>query len=112
MLNAVWACLPWNYIIDCRTDSENQEQSRMEAKAYFPKLTVRWWTLGSKDKEITCEFKEAKDVVFSKRSSGIVFCEGIIIRSYEDLVELASQKQHEDKEVLTITIVVAALEGG
>ena len=84
----------------------------MEANADFPKLKVKWWTLGTQDKEITCDFEQAKDTVFGKKSAGIAFCEGMLIRSYEDLVEVASQKQHKDKKVLNITLVVAALEGG
>jgi hypothetical protein len=78
----------------------------------LPKLKVKWWALGSESEETTCDFEQARDFVFGSKSSGIIFAEGRLIRSYEELVQLAVHDQHKDKEMLNVTVVVAALEGG
>jgi len=78
----------------------------------LPKLKVKWWSLGSEDEETTCDFEQAKDVVFGYRPSVLAFVEGEMINSYEELVQVATQDQHKDKETLNVALIVMEIGGG
>jgi len=81
----------------------------------LPKLKVKWWSLESEGEETTCDFEQAKDTVFGSRSSrmwAIALAEGQVINSYEELVQLAAQDQHKDKEALNVVLIVSIIGGG
>ena len=78
----------------------------------LPKLKVKWWSLGSQEEETTCDFEQAKDIVFGNRMWAVALAEGQVINSYEELVQLAAQDQHKDKEVLNVMLIVPAIGGG
>jgi len=81
----------------------------------LPKLKVRWWSLVSEEEETTCDFEQAKDIVFGSRSSrmwAFALAEGEMINSYEELIQLAAQDQHKNKEVLNVTLIVPVIGGG
>jgi hypothetical protein len=78
----------------------------------LPKLKVKWWSLGSQDEETTCDFEEAKDVIFGNSNWVLAFAEGEMISSYEELVKLAAQDRYKDKEVLNVTLIIPAIGGG
>ena len=77
----------------------------------LPKINVKWWTLGSPDEETTCSLKQAKEVIFGNRPAVLVFVEGEMINSYEELVQ-AAQERYKGKEVLNVALVVADISGG
>jgi len=78
----------------------------------LPKLKVRWWSLGCAEEETTCDFEQAKDVVFGKSPATLIFVEGEMVNSYEELTRVAAQHQHKDKEMLNVTLLVAEIGGG
>jgi len=77
----------------------------------FPKLKVKWWSLEGQQEE-TCAFEQAKDIIFGNRAWSIALAEGEMIKSYEELVQLAALDQHKDKEVLNVTLIVPVIGGG
>jgi len=78
----------------------------------LPKLKVKWWSLGCAEEETTCDLEQARDIVFGKNTATLVFAEGEMINSYEELVQVAAQEQHKDKETLNVSLLVAAIGGG
>ena len=79
----------------------------------LPRLKVRWWSFGCPEEETTCDLEQAKDIIFGSNSPvTLVFAEGEMIDSYEELAQLAAQDQHKDKETLNIALLVAAIGGG
>jgi len=77
----------------------------------LPKLKVKWWSLDGEE-EGTFDFEQAKDVIFGNRGWAIAFAEGEMVRSYEELLRLAAQDKHKNKEVLNITLLVPVVGGG
>ena len=67
----------------------------------FPKLKVTHWVDGRPSQEIL-EFEQAPYFLF--HYDMIVAVEGEVIHSYEDLVQLASQVRHKDKEFLEVEL--------
>lgn len=51
----------------------------------LPELRVKWWSLGSPDVETTCNLEQAKEIVFGNRPAVLVFLEGEMVNSYEEL---------------------------
>ena len=78
----------------------------------LPKLKVKWWSLGNPEEETTCDFEQAKDIVFGNRMWTLALAEGEMISSYEELVKLAAQDKHKDKEVINVTLLVPVIGGG
>jgi len=78
----------------------------------LPKLKVKWWSLGCAEEETTCDFEQARDIVFGKSPATLVFAEGEMVNSYEELAQVAAQDQHKDKEMLNVTLLVAEIGGG
>lgn len=78
----------------------------------LPKLRVKWWSLGSPDVETTCNLEQAKEIVFGNRPAVLVFLEGEMVNSYEELVQLATQERNKGKEVLNVALVVMEIGGG
>ena len=81
----------------------------------LPKLKVTWWSLDSQGKEINCDFEQAKDIVFGSPGSrlwAVALAEGQAINSYEELVQLAAQDEHKDKEMLNVVLIVSVIGGG
>lgn len=67
----------------------------------FPKLKVTHWVDGRPSEEIL-DFEQAPYFLF--HYDMIVAVEGEVIHTYEDLVKLASQARHRDKEVLEVKL--------
>ena len=79
----------------------------------LPRLKVKWWSLGCTEEETTCDLEQSKDIIFGSNSPvTLVFAEGEMIDSYEELAQLAAQDQHKDKEMLNVTLLVAEIGGG
>ena len=81
----------------------------------LPKLKVKWWSLDGMEWETTCDFEQAKDIIFSAEGSSkwsLATAEGQVINSYEELVQLANQDEHKDKDKLNVTLIVAMIGGG
>ena len=81
----------------------------------LPRLKVKWWSLDGLEEETTCDFEQAKDIVFGSQSSrmwAIALAEGQTINSYEELVQVATQDQHKDKETLNVALIVMEIGGG
>ena len=78
----------------------------------LPKLKVKWQTTGSQEEETICDFEQARGVVFGSWSWAFIIAEGKMIRSYEELVELAARDEHKDKDVLNIMLLDPAIGGG
>ena len=78
----------------------------------LPRLKIKWWSLGTQEEEMTCEFEQAKEVIFGNQTWILAFAEGEMINSYDDLVKLATREEHKDKEVLNITLLVPGIGGG
>ena len=78
----------------------------------LPGLRVKWWSLGCAEEEITCDFEQARDIVFGDSPAALIFAEGEMINSYEELTRLAAQDQHKDKEILNVTLLMKEIGGG
>ncbi|MFO7773974.1 MAG: hypothetical protein R6V59_08620 [Dehalococcoidia bacterium] len=81
----------------------------------LPKLKVTWWSLESPGRETICDFEQAKDTIFgssSNRTWSVALAEGQAINSYQELVQLASQEEHKDKELFSIALIVSVIGGG
>lgn len=80
--------------------------------AKLPELKIKWWSLGTQDEDMTCEFEQAKEVIFGNKNWILAFAEGEMITSYDDLVKLAAREEYKDKEVLNVTLLVPGIGGG
>lgn len=79
----------------------------------LPKLKVKWWSLGCAEEETTCDFEQAKDIVFGSNSPAtLVFAEGEMVNSYEELAQVAAQDRYKDKEALNVALLIAEIGGG
>ncbi len=78
----------------------------------LPRLKVKWWSLGSPEEEIICNLEQAKEVIFGNRPAALVFVEGEMINSYEELVQLAKQARYKGNEVISVAMVVTDIGGG
>ena len=79
----------------------------------LPRLKVKWWSAGYEEDETTCNFEQARDIIFGQGLDVLVFVGGQMIASYEELVQLAAQNQStEDKEVIEVLLVPTAIPGG
>ena len=78
----------------------------------LPKLKVKWWFYGCPGEETTCNLEQAKEVVFGYRPSTLIFVEGEMINSYEELVQAVAQDQHKGKQALDVALVFMEIAGG
>jgi len=78
----------------------------------LPKLKVKWWFFGCPGEETTCDLEQARDVVFDYRPGILIFVEGEMVNSYEELAQVAAQDQHKDKEALDVALVFMEISGG
>jgi len=78
----------------------------------LPKLKVRWQTTGDQEKETIYDFEQAKGIVFGSWSWTFIVAEGELIRTYEELVQLANRDEHKNKKMLNILLLDPAIEGG
>ncbi len=78
----------------------------------LPKLKVKWQTTESQERETICDFEQARGIVFGSWSWAFIVAEGKLIRSYEELVQLATQDEHKDKEILNVMLIDPAIGGG
>ena len=76
----------------------------------LPKLKVNWYSSNPED-ETTCNFEEAKDLVFSHGLDVLVFVEGQMVNSYEDLSRFVAQNHFQNKETLHV-VLVSVVAGG
>lgn len=75
-----------------------------------PELKVTWYN--DPGEEITCNLEQARYFVFSYVPGVLVFVENQMIRSYEELVQLAAQKQYTGKDALRVVLVEDFMGGG
>lgn len=80
--------------------------------ANLPKIKVKWWSLGEPEEEKTYDFEKAKEVIFGDNSWTLAFVNGEIIKTYEELVELASRDEYKNKEELNVSLLIPAVGGG
>jgi hypothetical protein len=71
----------------------------------LPKLKVKFLGL----REEMRDFEQGKYLLFS--DSVLILVEGQVVRSYEELVQLAAQDRYKDKESLEVLITTAAAGG-
>jgi len=67
--------------------------------AGYPKLKVTHWIDGQADRDVF-EFEQARN--FFSSYDILVFVEGTIVKSYEELMELAGNAENRDKEFLEV----------
>ena len=65
----------------------------------FPKLKVTHWIDGQADRDIL-EFEQAPYFLFNY--DVLVVVEGTVVRTYEELKELASRVENRDKDFLEV----------
>ena len=80
--------------------------------AELPKLKVGWWSMGYQEEKTTCDLEQAKEIVFGHGLDILVFADGQMINSYEELAQLVQQEKHKGKETIEITLVATAIPGG
>ena len=74
------------------------------------KLKVTWYSRNPED-ELTCNFEEAKDMVFGHGLDVLVFIKGQMVNSYEDLSRLVAQNHFQNKETLHVVLVSVVADG-
>jgi len=67
--------------------------------AGYPKLKVTHWIDGQADRDVF-EFEQARN--FFSSYDILVVVEGTIVKSYEELMELAASAENRDKEFLEV----------
>ncbi|UCG64550.1 MAG: hypothetical protein JSW12_18280 [Deltaproteobacteria bacterium] len=67
----------------------------------FPKLKVTHWVDGQPSREIL-DFEQAPYFLFNY--DVLVAVEGEVMRSYEELVQLASQDRYKDRDFLEVRV--------
>ncbi len=67
----------------------------------FPKLKVTHWVDGQPSQEIL-DFEQAPYFLFNY--DVLVAVEGEVMRSYEELVQLASQDRYKDRDFLEVRV--------
>ena len=77
--------------------------------AKLPKLKVKL-PFGDASEDI-CEVEQAK-YRFSYSGEVLVVVEGQVVNSHEELVELASRDDYQDKEFLEVELLPALMGGG
>ncbi len=76
----------------------------------LPKLKVKWFL--EPFRETTINFEEAKySLPFGPPYSLQIFLNGQFINSYGELLQLATEEQNKDREVLEV-VVLTAVGGG
>ena len=56
-------------------------------------------------------FEQAQRIVFGSASLGFIVAEGEIVRSCEELVQLAIRDERKDKKMLNLLLFKAAVDG-
>jgi len=67
--------------------------------AGYPKFKVTHWIDGQADRDVF-EFEQARN--FFSSYDILVVVEGTIVKSYEELMELAASAENKDKEFLEV----------
>jgi len=76
----------------------------------LPILKVKW--LGQPLQERTIDFEKAKHILpFGSPATLSITVEGQMINSYDELVQLATEKHYRDKQFLEV-VVIASVAGG
>jgi len=74
----------------------------------LPKLQVKWW--GRWERVI--DFEQAKSLLPFGHYEGVrILVEGQAVNSYEELVQLAAQDCHKDKELLELAVIMPVSGG-
>ena len=76
----------------------------------LPKLKVNSSFLGEPTDDI-CELEQAK-YRFSYSSETLMVVEGHVVKSYEELVQLATNDHYKNKEFLEVVLLPALISGG
>ena len=69
------------------------------------------WNSGNPGEEITCHMEEAGEVIFAHGQDVLVFVEGAMVSSFEDLSRLVVQDRFKDRAVLNV-VLVSVVSGG
>ena len=76
----------------------------------LPKLKIKWFL--EPFRETTIDFEKAKySLPFGPPYTLLIVLDGQVINSYDELVQLATEKHHRDKEFLEV-VVMTAVGGG
>jgi len=76
----------------------------------LPKLRITWYSRNPNE-ETTCDFEEAKEVVFGHGLDILVFVEGQMVTSYDGLLQLMAQDRFKNKKALKVQLV-SVVAGG
>jgi len=80
--------------------------------AKLPKFKIKWQTIDGEEKESICDLGQAKAMIFGSWSWGLIVAEGELVRSYEELSELANRTEHRNKKALNVLLLDPAVGGG
>ena len=58
------------------------------------------------------DFEQAQRIVFGSASQGFIIVEGEMVRSCEELIQLATRNEHRDKKMLNLLLFDATVDGG
>ena len=76
----------------------------------LPILKVKW--LGKPSQERTIDFEKAKHILpFGSPATFSIILEGQTVNSYDELVQLATEKHHRGRQFLEV-VVIAPVVGG
>ena len=76
----------------------------------LPRLRVSW-NSQNPNEEVICRFEEAEEVVFGQGLDVLIFVEGQMVGSYEELTKLAAGDRFKNKEMLNVRLV-SVVAGG
>jgi hypothetical protein len=76
----------------------------------LPKLNVAWHPSDPEDGTVY-PFEEANEILFKQGLDILIFVEGQMVSSYEELIDLSSQDHLKDKKILKV-LLVSVVAGG
>ena len=76
----------------------------------LPRLKINWQE-GSQSDE-TYELDRVKELIFDQGPGVLVFVEGQLINSHEELVQLVAQERYQNREWLWVFLVPRTIGGG
>ena len=78
---------------------KSHKKNKTEKMSRFPRLKITHWIDGQATQE-ELEFEQAPDFLFN--FDVLVVVEGTVVRSYEELISLASEEVHRGRPFLEV----------